>query len=183
MAPKQRLIFATKSDLITGIANLELKRPLRYVVNSIYDDTDNIVQFNSIYDYSDLGYHKTGKHLDGGLLIMDQSKELQIEGVPQSGGGIKYFLGEDRNPFAIGFWPGGIFNEHFLIRGTLRTRFKENELSNDLYNTFSREVTRGFKKVDGCYIGPEALSLAKEGKVILIANHYEEPKEYNVQVD
>ena len=183
MAPKQRLIFATKSDLIPGIMNLESRHPLKYIVESVYDSNDDVLEYDSLLQFSDLGIHKTGEHIHGSLLVMDHSKEVQIEARPQRTGGIKYFVEEDGNPFAIAFWPGGIFKDTFLIRGTIRTRHSDNDVSNELFKVFSKEITKGFQKIENCYIGPEALSLAKKGQITLISNHYKEPQEYNVKID
>lgn len=69
---------------------------------------------------------------------------------------MNYFLKPSSNKGSILFWPGGMHGDKYLVCGEVNTIQTDTEGMN-LFKEFSKALTKGFKKIDRYYVGPEAM--------------------------
>lgn len=90
----------------------------------------------------------------------------ELEGAQASGqvdATVRYNVSQKLNLDSITFSPGGIYkSERVLICGHIGT-VSTSAVAHDLYKTFVRAVTKGFEKIGGYRVGPEAARLMDEG--------------------
>jgi hypothetical protein len=176
---KEFFFYATKNDLLIGIQNFEETRPVDYIPVELYNDP-NIPKYESINKYESLGINYSGNHQSELLLILDKGIRVNVRGVSQQRGGIKYAFDQSNNHTSIVFWPGGIYKNECLINGHVNT-ISDDRISLELYKEFRKKVTKGFKKIKGYYFGPEALDLY--GKVRFVTTHIYQSEEYDFRID
>lgn len=174
-------LFATRSDLLSGIERIEALRDLHYALLCMLDEnTVNVI--NTLLDVEDIGYNNSGKYVLGTqYLVVEKKHEIKSRAIKQRKGGILYDIGPLENPHSIVFQSPGIFKENYLIMGSVGTASESKE-SIKLYKFFKKEITRDFKKIKDLYVGPEALILAKSG-YRFITMHTNQSQEYDLAVD
>jgi len=176
----QMQLFATKSDLLPGIEQIELQKGLRYARTA--EKSDEIFFYDSIKSFDGLGVNKDGKTTSGiQFLVVEKQHKIQIEEVKLRKGGISHHIGQIKNPHSIIFQVPGIYEDNCLVMGSIGT-VSESKESVRLYKFFKKEITKDFKKIKGLYVGPEALNLAKSG-CRLITIHSNQPTEYDLSID
>lgn len=76
---------------------------------------------------------------------------------------VRYDISQKLNSDSLVFSPGGIYqNERVLVCGHIGT-ISQSAVANDLYRAFVQSVTKGFEKIGGYRVGPEADRLMDEG--------------------
>lgn len=176
---KEIFFFATGSDLIPGIMIIESLRELKYIKCGVYDNRD-VKAYNSLLDYENFGLNISGNHQSESFLVLDRATELYIREVPQARGGLKYFVDQEVNKESIIIWPGGMFGNVFLVCGHIAT-IADNPLSQSLYGFFSKNIVKGFSKVNRYFIGPEALQLKK--KIRFITMNVKQSSGYDLKLE
>jgi hypothetical protein len=167
-------IFATRSDLISGIEQIESQREL-YYANTDFDKPEDLKALESLQDCQEIGYNTTGKYITGlTFLVVDRKYNFNIEKIKQNKGGYLYSIDQSNNPYSIMFQPGGMYNETCLIRGTIATISDAKE-SRELYRFFSKTIIKNCKRIKGWYIGPEAMKLAKSGTRLITMHASQDP--------
>lgn len=173
-------LFATKSDLLSGLEWIESQKELHWA--RCLEKSDEILIYDSIKDIEELGINKDGKVTSGiQFLVVEKQYKIQVEEVQLHKGGLSHHIGQMSNPHSIIFQTPGIYGDKFLIMGTIGTISKSRE-SIKLYKFFKKGFTRGFKKIKGLYISPEALKLANSG-YRLITMHIGQSTEYDLKID
>ena len=192
MKRHQTHIFATRSDLEPGLQLIEAQRPLKYVALNCYEvnsgkssvvphKSPQFEEYDSLLDVPSLGTNTTGDHISGDhYLILPRDREARFESVIQDKGGIHYFVDQSLNPVSITFLPGGIYQNNNLICGHIGTVSKHPE-SIDLYKSFTKAVTKGFKKIGNYRVGPEARRLMNEG-LRMVTIGVRSPREYDLRI-
>jgi hypothetical protein len=80
---KQTHIFATRSDLESGLRKFEAKTDLKYARCDLYYGPV-YEQYLSLLDWADLGKNTTGDHISGPqFLVVPRDRKINIESVPQ----------------------------------------------------------------------------------------------------
>ena len=80
---KQTHIFATRSDLESGLRDFEAKIDVKYVRCDLYYGPV-YEQYLSLLDWSDLGKNMTGDHISGPqFLVVPRGCKINIQPVPQ----------------------------------------------------------------------------------------------------
>ena len=166
--PKQVHIFATRSDLETGLRAFEVQLGVKYVRCDLYYGP-TFEQYFTLLDWAGLGKNNTGEHITGPcFLVLKRDVQVNVETVPQHAtpaavGKVRYDVSQKLNPDSVSFLPGGIFNDHkALVCGHIGTA-SESSISLSLYRTFVKAVTNGFKKVGAYRVGREAASMMDAG--------------------
>lgn len=175
---RQTHIFATRSDLLTGLRLVESMRNMKYALCGMFD-----TQKTDVFTLSDLqntiGHTKSKDHVGGNCyLVIDAEKDLKTEKVHQRRGGIKYSISQLLNPVSICFQPGGMYDNRCLICGHIGTA-SDDAVSIELYRIFARAITKEFKKIGVYHVGREALALMESG-LRLITMGVDEPMEYDL---
>lgn len=163
MKKHQVNFFATKSDLETLLRTIEAKRELKFVRAGLFDTP----VFNSAHTLrtdANLGIAVKGDNVqEARYLVTDRETPIEIETMPQYGGGTKYAIGSQKiNPNTIVFWPGGVFNGACVIAGSVGT-ISEDPASLSLFQLFSTEIKRQFGKIKSFYVGKDASELLDRG--------------------
>jgi hypothetical protein len=174
----QANFFATKGDLLPGLARIDAGRKLKYV--PYLDPGPEPASYRSLLDVPDLGVARTGDHMTGhSYLVLDAAAPVPVRAVPQKGGKVQHMIDLDRLPDAVILRTGGAFEEAALISGNVGP-VGERDGSLELYRAFSSELLRGFAKVKAYKVGPEAARRLDEGwRMVTIS--IRSPVEYDLR--
>ena len=163
---KEFRFFTLKEDLLEILSDIE---DIKYVKSEIYNKEEYIT-YKSITEFEDLGINRSGDHNSPIYLVLYSEDPIISEGRKQiDTGEIKYFLGQShkRNRDSIAFWPGGLYEENFLIHGHVST-ISDDKKSEELYKIFKKAFSKKCKKIKNWYFGKEALLIAKDVRLITI---------------
>jgi hypothetical protein len=157
---KQLHIFATRSDLVTGLEQFEKENPVRYALSGL-NDGPLFQCYESLLEWSDLGKNATGDHISGPtFLVVSKDTEIRTEQVQQLDGSVRYALSQKLNPESITFSPGGLFGDRTIVCGHTGTIWKTQQ---SLYDRFAGLIAKGFARIGSYRIGPEAERLMDSG--------------------
>lgn len=177
MKSKQFIFFGEKLDFFEILKEVESKKEFKYFQTGLFDDT-NIVNYNSLFDYSNLGNASFGSQsLNDCFLMIPKNNELKIRAVPQRKGGVKYAVDQLVNEESIIIQTGGIYKDGIFVAGRIGT-VKENSFSNELYSLFFRTIKKKFVKVGNCYVGKLAKEKLDSGWRFVLNEG--SPKEYDL---
>jgi hypothetical protein len=179
MKKNQTHLFATRTDLEPGLQFIESNRQLKYALMRLYKHPE-YESCDSLLEIDRLGLNPTGQHILGDdYLVVERSNDIRIRSVIQEKGGIHYFVDQQFNPKSICFRPGGLYERHNLISGRIGTASDDPD-SMELYKTFTKALTKGFKKLSNYKVGPEALQMMDQG-IRMITMGVDEPPEYDLK--
>lgn len=181
MTNKSRLshFFATHEDLEPGIRRIESLREIRYALCNLYSTNDPVL-FTSLLHIDDLGISTTGDTARSpAYLVLPASQAIYVETVPQRKGGVRYSLSQLGNPHSLVFRAGGLYGGDCLVAGSTGT-VCEDSVAVALYRDFTRELTRGFKKIRMYAVGPQALQMLDQG-ARLVTMGIRSPPEYDLR--
>lgn len=83
---KQTHIFATRSDLVPGVARAEAELGIQYARCGRYSSSSELEQYSSLMEWEGLGKNATGDHISGPqFLVMPKSQKFNLETVAASG--------------------------------------------------------------------------------------------------
>lgn len=162
MRSKQLLFYATTVELIDGLKKLENKINIKYVVIASKDSPDPQI-YNSYVEIPNLGISEEGYECDVSYLIMEKITKLNIKEVPQRRGGIKYIIDGHNNPDSIYFIPCGVFQDKCIAYGTIKGVDEKREKSKLLFDTITKEMFKGYKKIKSFKVSKGALKLYHQG--------------------
>lgn len=143
MRSRQTHIFATRSDLIPGLAAAESELDIAYIRSDGLRADSSFKQIASLLDWEGLGRNSTGNHTDGyRFLIVSKDLRIKAKRRPQKVGGTRYAVDQGLNPDSVSFLPGGIYNDQqILVCGHIGTA-SDSTVSIALYKAFVRLVTK-----------------------------------------
>jgi hypothetical protein len=179
---KSLFFFATKSDLLSGLEIIENTLSLKYVKFGLFD-SPNAEIYYSAFDISTLGYSLTGDTVqDERYLVLNQVASIDTKEIQQRRGGAKYEISQDNNPNSIIFSPGGLYDNDFLVAGSISTNSNDSATLG-VYKKFSALLTKGFKKVSGSRynVGPEAMELSKVRRLVTIKTR--QSQEFDLKIN
>ncbi|MBW8034989.1 MAG: hypothetical protein FVQ79_04970 [Planctomycetes bacterium] len=181
-------IFATRSDLMVGLERIESQKDLHYAIAGLYtkDEVIELEILDSLLNVKGIGYTISSQYIAGTQFLVVESKyKIKTEKIKQIKGVHKgkylYNVGPLKNSHSIIFLPNGIYQDNYLVRGSIGT-VSESKKSIELYNFFSKGIIKGFTKIKGWYVGPEAMKFAESG-VRLITMHAQQSPEYDLSID
>lgn len=159
MNGKLTYLFATRNDLMPGLKAVEEQRPLQYVLSGLFP-TPEVEPLSSALAIPDFGSSRHGDARER-YLVLDAGQPIQVRAVRQRRGGVRYAVDTDANPTGIFFTPGGVHGDQYLIRSEIMSVGDPRSLK--LYDTFTRDVLRGFARMHSFRVGPEAERLLDGG--------------------
>ncbi len=172
---KLHFFFATKSDLLSNLVQLETSLDLHYVLAGQFDSKIP-KQYSSLLDIDDLGITKaTEPVLCNAYLVLFKKVKAKFQRVFLRKGGIQYAYDQGKNPNSIVFRPGGLYQKKCLLAGCVDT-IGDTNASIDLFKRFSKLLTKEY------YVGPDAMALLKSG-MRLVSNRIDQPKEYDLVLE
>ncbi|MCY2952995.1 MAG: hypothetical protein NTU53_13620 [Planctomycetota bacterium] len=185
----RKFLFATRADFEPGLRAIEAELQLQYVWDQSYP-TRSVDSYHSAFDIPEFGRVSSRtsetyivlpchgrvvtrrvveipKYRRGWLGIRpgwrrDLAIGLAAIGIRLPGGNIRYDVYPVDHPKSIVFRPGGLHDETTLIAGEIGT-MHTGRASQDLYERFVKHVLRGFERIKGSRVGPEAAQLLDRG--------------------
>lgn len=156
-------MFATRADIESGLRRFEAARPIDYVLTGMFD-TDHVTRYRSALEIPNLGISNTGDSiLEPKYIVVPASDPIRATAIPQRRGGVKFVVDQHNSgSSSFLFCPGGMYRREALISGELGPSMS-NDTSTELFGIFCRELLKGFTKVKLYHVGPEAMSLLREG--------------------
>lgn len=162
MRSRQIAFFATGSDLVAVLGEIERKRPLQYVTAGLFD-SPKFQALGSLADAADVGRVTSGDpNLTTSYLVADRAMTIHARRVVLRNGGVKHAIDQSSNASTVALRPGGLFGDNCLIAGQLGTA-SDDDVSLDLLNNLTKALKRQFRRVKSFYVGVEAGLLLDRG--------------------
>lgn len=176
---KEIYFFTLKQDLYNIIKSVEQTISLKYVMNGMYDSPD-INIYSSLEEYNDLGIKKSGEHQSESFLVLEEKCNLNVRQVKQIDGSIKYFVDQLQNENSIVLWPGGIYENQYLICGHVGT-IKMSDVSKKILGLFQKSIKRQCPNRSGRFwYSNEVRNMNNQFRLITI--NVNQPKEYDLKI-
>ena len=172
--------FATKKDLLEILTEMEKTTNVQYIKHERYNNPDFIIH-KSITEFEDLGISKYGEHGSPMYIVMDPTETIVSEKRQLSTGEIVYHVFPVDNKHSIDFSPGGFYGSELLVHGEIGTMNYEDKKTEELYKTFKKAFSKKCKKIHNWYFGKEALSVAKDVRLITVGKN--QPKSNDFIID
>lgn len=155
-------IFATKVDLEELLRGIESQRQLQYVRAGLFA-APLVHRLATLIDIN-LGVAVKGdSNSEVRYLVTKPGETINVEPVPQYGGGTKYSIGSQRlNPKTMVFRPGGVFEGNCIISGDAST-ISDDPVSLEIFGLFSREIKRRLSRIRSFWVGKEAEGFLNSG--------------------
>jgi hypothetical protein len=172
--------FATKEDLKNTLQKVQEKVKIKYIKKGIYNSPNEVIEYRSISELSGFGVNMSGDHSTDSFLVMYEEDKVTIEKVAQHEGGYKFFVDQGSNVDSIELWPGGLYDDSFLISGEIAT-ISNSEKSKILFKTFSNLIKKNYQKISGSrYYVSSGIDDIKN-KIRLITMTVKQPIEYDLK--
>jgi hypothetical protein len=170
----QRNFFATGSDFLPVLEQVERKHPVTYLAAGLFASAELArvelgVLLTGINGGSDVGY-----------LVTPEMVEVHVRPVPQCKGGILYAVDAVANPASITLRPGCMVGANVLLAGTVGTD-STNGQSAALHRAFVGAIGKHFKRVQSYWVGPAALALLSQGA--RLTPSVKAPREYDLRLE
>jgi len=157
-----RYFFATANDLIPGFRRFEKARAVQYVLTGHFDSPKPTV-FTAGEALPELGRAAVGDASSvPAFLVLTRDAPVAFREIPQGSGGTVFAIDQLRNPDSTVFRAGGIKEESVLISGEIATTGVTSGAL-ELHRLMVRTVTKGFRRVQSFWLGPEAFAMLDAG--------------------
>lgn len=175
---KEFFFFATKTDMLNCLQNIEKIYNLKYVKCGLCDSV-SYVEFNNGDKLPNIGMNTTGNHQSESYLVQVASLPILPRKIELTSGTVNFTVDQMLNKDSIIFWPSGIHDTNCIICGHVATVSSEKS-SSELYKIFKRVFSKNSIKIERYYIGPEALLLSPGMRFITI--NINQPVEYDLKI-
>lgn len=160
MKSRQLMFFALFEDLEPLVKDIENRLDIQYFKSGMHE-SENIIQYNSIYEIPNAGFTSSGdwNKIDS-YLVVKKNTLLNIREIQQKTGAIKFAVDQMINPNSIEIKLGGIYTEkeNVIVAGRVATISNDDD-SDELYKVFTKLFKKEFKKNGFFYVG----KFAQEG--------------------
>lgn len=150
MSTKNLPLFATTSDLLEVVREVDAARPLQFVAAGLFDQSEpqlvEKAQLESLNRY----------------IVMDRGATVRVESVPQRRGGTLYAVDQSMNPDSVGLSMGGLLEAGHLLAGHVGTA-SVSPISLQLCDLFAKSIRRHFERIKSYRVGREAARLLDQG--------------------
>lgn len=172
---RSKYFVATGGDLRSRLEHIDAESALQYWRIDGARSTSDFEVYQSLLQWSHLGSSRTGIHsTDFCFLVAEADVHVHVREFRGRKGGVSYFVDQSTNPASIVFWPGGVDEPHECVVAGEVSTISEHPLSLELFKCVSRQITRGFTKVNRYYVGPGAIELYRRG-YRLVPMGFDEP--------
>jgi hypothetical protein len=158
----RRNIFATAADLLPGLARFDEACPIHYFETGLFDSQ---VQrgFDRGAVLPHLGFAPSGDaNHEPRFLVVTQDTNLVVREIPQRVGGVKFAVDQLHNPASTVFQPGGLYETDVLISGQIASTGTTADAI-EIQRLMVQTVTKGFRRVQSYWLGPEAFAMLHSG--------------------
>jgi hypothetical protein len=169
--------FATGTDAILMLAPLEHELEVEYVEeNRLGAPVPQ--RWKRAADLPSLG-HASGDQeiLCTSLLIMPTHAEVAVASRIMTDGETRYDVYQSNNPDSALIRLGGLWEDGSLISGHIISS-SESALARKMMNVVRRSIKKSFAKIEGYWVGPEALALLRAGTRLCSA--VQSPPQYDL---
>lgn len=171
------LFFATKRDLESLLAAIEVMKPLRYTRTGLFPCRE-VSSANSFAEIPNLGAITSEDYIAGdSYLVTPASAQVAIREVTQDRGGKLFAVDQQANPHSVAFWPGGEFQSFAILAGQVGT-LGEDPMSKEIVSLFAREIRQRFERIKSSFVGAEATRLLDAG--YRLTTSVKRPKGYDL---
>ena len=162
MAKNQFQFFATAPDLGSVLSAIERDNLLQYTLTGMFE-SPCLVTYPSYSDIPGFGRatHPTAVG-NAAYLILPRDTEVRVRAIPQKAGGMLFGVDQIQNEDSVVIRLGGRYGEQVLLCGMIGT-VSSTLAPRHLLNLFARAMRKAFVKVDGFFVGPEAMELSQSG--------------------
>lgn len=165
---KEIHFFMTKNDLIEVLRKSEENISLKYVEAKAYSSKE-INEYYSLEEYEDIGINKSGNHVTERFLVVEKDYTVKVREVLQVDGNIRYHVDQMNNENSVLFWPGGIYENKYLICGHMST-IHLNDNAKKIFDNIQKNIKKQCKtKVGRYYVGEDAKSIYSDMRFITIS--------------
>jgi hypothetical protein len=177
---RERHFFATAGDLRPGLQRFEDAFPVRYVQTGLFDSRAP-VEFIAGASLPNLGVAASGDAIrEPAFLVTNRNTSVVVREVAQREGGIKFAVDQLDNPDSTVFQACGLYQGKVLIAGRIATT-GATSAALAVHQLMVRTVTKGFRRVQSYWLGPEALVLFHAGARLTAA--VQRPKTYDLRAE
>ena len=153
--------FAAPSDAVDAFVRIEACLSLKYVARGLFP-TRELQEYAHASDLPNFGYCSAGRRaVESAYLILPVDWSTRVQEVPQRRGGVLYAIDEVLNGPAVILYPGGRYSEDWLVVSEIIGTGDPDSLR--AYREIRSRLLKGFVRVHGHYVGPEALKLREQG--------------------
>lgn len=171
-------LFATRKDLLDLLADVESARAIHYAEAGLLYGPEPAV-YRSASEIPDLGMTRVpDTNLGPRFLLADAAVPFAARPVPQRRGGMRYAMDQQKNPDSVALVPGGQFDDHTILAGSIGT-CTESSASAALLEVIAGAIRRKWAGLRSNAVGPEATRLLDAGGR-LTAN-LRSPREYDLR--
>ncbi|MGC8542068.1 MAG: hypothetical protein ACP5QA_15765 [Phycisphaerae bacterium] len=165
---KQIQFFATREDLLLVLGNVERDTALRYVRTG-NQLNPHFETFQRGGDIPNLGVadRETGS-VCRMFLITGNAVTVGVRTVKGADGIQRYLVDQLLNPDTVTLTPAGMWGEDTLLQGVVGTA-SDSVGSRELMKAFKSAFGKSFVKVQGRFVGPQAMALLNCGRRLAIA--------------
>lgn len=172
MPRKGIFLFATESDMVSGLEILEGDLEFKYIVPGLFDSPE-VIEYSSYKELPNFGVSEKGSvEQMPRYQLVPIDTEVAAKEIPQRRGGVKFKVESD---VCLYFKPPGIYQESFLIPGEFSPG--EGEFSSNMYKLFRKELTKKYHKINAYSVGPEAYQKLQFG-IPLTPSYKAKPEMY-----
>ena len=171
-------IFATPSDLLDLLVDVESIRPVHYVEAGLLD-THTPDERLSASEIQGLGRTRTpDTNLGHSYLMADIVVPFTVRPIPQRREGTRFAVDQQSNPDSVAVVPGGLFDEQTILAGRIGT-CTDSAVSAALMRAIAAVIRNKWAEIKSYAVGPEAERILDAGGR-LTAN-LRSPQEYDLQ--
>ena len=150
-----------------------------YVEAKAYSSKE-INEYYSLEEYKDIGINKSGNHVTERFLVVEKDYTVKVREVLQSDDKVMYYVDQKNNENSVVFWPGGVYDNKYLICGHMGTIHLEDK-SKLIFDIIQKNIKKKCKtKVGRYYVGEEAKNLYGDMRFITISIN--QPSEYDLKL-
>ncbi|MCE9547320.1 MAG: hypothetical protein K8T25_17750 [Planctomycetia bacterium] len=169
--------FATKEDMLLVLEAVERDGPLQYVRTGNQLNTD-FETFLCGTDIPNLGIanRETGS-VCSAFLVTKATVPIAIQSMKGASGVQRYLMDQLLNPDTVTLTPAGMWGEGIVLQGVVGTA-SDTAISRELMKRFNSAFKKSFSKIQGRFVGPQALVFFRAGKRLTIAA--QSPREFDL---
>ena len=173
------MFFLTKKDLELITKEFETRESVKYIKSGNHNTAD-IKEIKKFCEFENMGIKMHDDHQTESFLVIKEENELFLEKFYLvNTGEIKYAVYQRENLESIVFWPGGLYKDNYLIHGHTST-IHNNDVSKRLLSNLEKSIRKYSKKINGYYIGEDAMTLY--GKVRFITIYSGQKEEFDFEI-
>lgn len=169
--------FAVREDLLLALEAVERDGPLQYVRtgNELSPDFETFLRGADIPNLG-VADRETGSVCNS-FLVARTTVPIGVRSIKGANGVQRYLMDQLFNLDTVTLTPAGTWGEDIILQGVVGTA-SDSVASQELMKRFNSAFKKSFTKVQGRFVGAQALALFNAGKRLTIAA--QSPPEFNL---